>query len=169
VIAPVQESLAGIEPAELISGIPSVGVCRSEAARDRRWDRKGWDMLEASVKRVALAAILLVTLVAASCSGDDGNGGDTGGDTGGATGGGGSSITIVDFAYDPSTLSVSSGSSEIEVTNEDDADHTFTLDDGSVDQEIAAGESATVTVDISESTGFHCTIHPDMTGTLEVA
>jgi plastocyanin len=121
------------------------------------------------VKRAALAAILLVTLVAASCSGDDGNGGDTGGDNGGATGGGATSITIADFAYDPSTLTVSSGSSEIEITNEDDADHTFTLDDDSVDQEIAAGESATVTVDISETTGFHCTIHPDMTGTLEVA
>jgi plastocyanin len=126
-------------------------------------------MLGASVKRAALAAILLVTLVAASCSGDDGNGGDTGGDNGGATGGGATSITIADFAYDPSTLTVSSGTTEIEVTNEDDTDHTFTLDDDSVDQEIAAGESATVTVDISETTGFHCTIHPDMTGTLEVA
>jgi plastocyanin len=158
--------LAGIEPAKPIAGIPSVGVhVRGGHGVDRSIG-KGWDMLGASVKRAALVAILLVTLVAASCSSDDGNGGDTGGDTGG--GGGATSITIADFAYDPSTLTVSSGTTEIEVTNEDDTDHTFTLDDESVDEEIAAGASATVTVDISETTGFHCTIHPDMTGTLEV-
>jgi plastocyanin len=122
------------------------------------------NMLGASARRTAVGAIVVLGLVAAGCGGDDGNG-DGGADTGG---GGATSITIADFAYDPSTVTVSSGSTEIEVTNQDDADHTFTLDDDSVDQEIAAGESATVTVDISSTTGFHCEIHPDMTGTLEV-
>jgi plastocyanin len=123
-------------------------------------------MLGASVRRAALVgAIGILALVAAGCGGDDGNGDDGGADAGG---GGATSITIADFAYDPSTVTVSSGATEIEITNEDDTDHTFTLDDDSVDQEIAAGESATVTVDVSSTTGFHCTIHPDMTGTLEV-
>ena len=123
-------------------------------------------MLGVSVRRSALVgAILILALVAASCGGDEGNGGDGGADTGG---GGATSITIAGFAYDPSTVSVSSGATDIEITNEDDTDHTFTLDDDSVDQEIAAGESATVTVDVSSTSGFHCTIHPDMTGTLEV-
>jgi plastocyanin len=123
-------------------------------------------MLGVSVRRSALVgAILILALVAASCGGDEGNGGDGGADTGG---GGATSITIAGFAYDPSTVTVSSGATDIEITNEDDTDHTFTLDDDSVDQEIAAGESATVTVDVSSTTGFHCTIHPDMTGTLEV-
>ena len=123
-------------------------------------------MLGVSVRRSALVgAILILALVAAGCGGDEGNGGDGGADTGG---GGATSITIAGFAYDPSTVTVSSGATDIEITNEDDTDHTFTLDDDSVDQEIAAGESATVTVDVSSTTGFHCTIHPDMTGTLEV-
>jgi plastocyanin len=124
------------------------------------------NMLGASARRAAVGVILVLGLVAAGCGGDEGNGDDGGADTGG--GGGATSITIADFAYDPSTVTVSSGSTEIEVSNQDDTDHTFTLDDDSVDQEIAAGESATVTVDVSSTTGFHCEIHPDMTGTLEV-
>jgi plastocyanin len=118
-----------------------------------------------------LAGVFALSLVLAACGGDDDGGDETGGggetaETGG--GGGGTSITIAGFAFDPNTISVS-GPTEVTITNEDPAAHTFTLDDGSVDQEIAAGESATVTVDVSESTGFVCRFHPQMTGTVEVA
>jgi len=124
-------------------------------------------MLGASVRRAGSVGVIVVfALVAASCGGDDGNGGDDGGADAGA--GGATSITIADFAFDPSTVTVSSGATEIEITNDDDAEHTFTLDDDSVDQDMAPGESATVTVDVSSTTGFHCAIHPEMTGTLEV-
>ena len=64
---------------------------------------------------------------------------------------------------------MSSGQTEISITNADSVDHTFTLDDGSVDEAVAAGQTATVAVDLTESTGFHCEIHPSMTGTIEVA
>ncbi len=118
-----------------------------------------------------LAGVFALSLVLAACGGDDDGGDETGGggetaETGG--GGGGTSITIADFAFDPNTISVS-GPTEVTITNEDSAAHTFTLDDGSVDQEIAGGESATVTVDVAESTGFVCRFHPQMTGTVEVA
>jgi plastocyanin len=117
-----------------------------------------------------LAGVFALSLVLAACGGDDDGGEETGGggetaETGG--GGGGTSITIAGFAFDPDTISVS-GPTEVTITNEDDTAHTFTLDDGSVDEEIAGGASATVTVDVSESTGFVCTIHPQMTGTVEV-
>ena len=121
-----------------------------------------------------LAGVFVLSFVLAACGGDDDGGEETGGGGetdagGGQTGaGGGTSITIADFAFDPSTISVS-GPTEVTITNEDDAAHTFTLDDGSVDQEIAGGESATVTVDVSETTGFVCRFHPQMTGTVEVA
>jgi plastocyanin len=123
-------------------------------------------MLGVSARRSAIVAVILIlAMVTASCGGDDGNGDDGGGDEGS---GGAASITIADLAFDPSTLTVPSGATEIEITNDDEAEHTFTLDDDSVDQDLAPGESATVTVDISSTTGFHCAIHPEMTGTLEV-
>ena len=119
-----------------------------------------------------LAGVFALSLVLAACGGDDDGGDETGGGGGtaetGGGGGGGTSITIADFAFDPSTISVS-GPTDVTITNNDSAAHTFTLDDGSVDQEIAAGESATVTVDVTETTGFICRFHPQMTGTVEVA
>lgn len=121
-----------------------------------------------------VALLFVLTFVLAACGGDDEDGGDeTGGTTGTETGtetgtDGGTALTIEGFAFDPSTITVS-GPTEIAITNNDSAAHTFTLDDGSVDEEIAGGASTTVTVDVSASTGFVCRFHPDMTGTVEVA
>jgi plastocyanin len=115
-----------------------------------------------------LAGVFALSLLLAACGGDDDDGGGETAATGATETGGGTSITIADFAFDPNTISVS-GPTEVTITNDDSAAHTFTLDDGSVDQEIAAGESATVTVDVTESTGFICRFHPQMTGTVEVA
>lgn len=116
-----------------------------------------------------VAVLFVLALVLAACGGDDDGGEETGGTTGGETvTGGGTAITIEGFAFDPSTITVS-GSTEVTITNNDSAAHTFTLDDGSVDEEIDGGGSVTVTVDVSESTGFVCRFHPAMTGTVEVA
>lgn len=112
-----------------------------------------------------VALVFALTFVLAACGGDDDGGGGT---TGAGTGTGGTAITIEGFAFDPSTITVS-GPTEITITNNDSATHSFTLDDGSVDEEIAGGASATVTVDVSASTGFACRFHPAMTGTVEVA
>ena len=76
-------------------------------------------------------------------------------------------MTIAGFAFDPSTVTVS-GPTDITITNDDSATHTFTLDDGSVDETIEPGATVTVTVDVAATTGFHCNIHPQMTGTIEV-
>jgi len=115
-----------------------------------------------------VALLFALGFVLAACGGDDDGGGETGGETGTETGAGGGALTIEGFAFDPSTITVS-GPTEITITNNDSAAHTFTLDDGSVDEEIAGGASATVTVDVSASTGFVCRFHPAMTGTVEVA
>ncbi|MGH2635393.1 MAG: cupredoxin domain-containing protein [Actinomycetota bacterium] len=115
-----------------------------------------------------VAGVFAIALVLAACGGDDDE--DSGGTTGGGTtdGGGGTAITIEGFAFSPSTLQVS-GETTLTITNNDSATHTFTLDDDSVDEEIAAGESVDVTVNVSETTGFHCRFHAQMTGTLEAA
>jgi len=117
-----------------------------------------------------VAGLFLLSLVVAACGGDDDGGGTTAttGTTGEtAGGGGGTSITIADFAFDPNTITVS-GPTEVTITNDDSAPHTFTADDDSFDVQIAPGATETVTVDVSQTTGFHCTIHPEMTGTVEV-
>jgi len=122
-----------------------------------------------------VAGLFVLSLVVAACSSDDDGGGTTA-TTGGATGstaatgggGGGTTITIAGFAFDPDTITVS-GPTEVTITNNDSATHTFTLDDGSVDETIEPGATKTVTVDVSASTGFHCNIHPQMTGQIEVA
>ena len=130
-----------------------------------------------------VAGLFAVSIVLAACSSDEGGGGgETGGVTGGVTGstgggetgtgpgstGGGNAIVIAGFAFDPSTITVS-GPTEVTITNNDSATHTFTLDDGSIDEEIGSGESTTVTIDVSASTGFVCRFHPQMTGKVEVA
>jgi plastocyanin len=120
-----------------------------------------------------VAGLFVLSLVVAACSSDDGGG--TTATTAGATGstaatggGGGTSITIAGFAFDPDTITVS-GPTEVTITNNDSTTHTFTLDDGSVDQTMDPGATETVTVDVSASTGFHCNIHPQMTGQIEVS
>ena len=113
-----------------------------------------------------LATVFSVALLMAACSSDDGTDGST--DTGG---GGDQTITISDFTFDPNTLTVPSGQDvTIEVTNDDDVEHSFTLDDDSVSQDVEGGESQSVTLNLTEGIGWHCEYHPDqMKGTVTVS
>lgn len=115
---------------------------------------------------LALAAVAIVTTLAASCSGDDGGG--PGG--GAATGSAGPTVTMKDIAFDPTSLTVTAGQdTTIRLVNEDGVEHSFTLDDDSVSQDVEGGESSSVTINVSETIGWHCTYHPDtMKGTIEV-
>ncbi len=118
-----------------------------------------------------IASLAVVVIVTGACSGDE-TGADTPAqstETGGEVVPGSAQIAIAGSTFEPTTLPVASGSTDITITNADAVDHTFTLDDMSVDETVAAGASATVTVDLSETIGFHCEIHPSMTGTLQVA
>jgi plastocyanin len=124
-----------------------------------------------------VAGLFVLALLVAACSSDD-NGGGTTASTGGSTaatgataetgggGGGGSTITIDNFAFDPNKLTLS-GATDVTVTNNDSAAHTFTADDGSFDVELDPG--ATETVKVSASTDFHCSFHPQMTGSITVS
>ena len=123
-----------------------------------------------------LAGLFVLSIVLVACGGDEGGGGATatgGGATatgGGATATGGASgnaIVIEGFAFNPSTIALS-GPTDVTITNNDSASHTFTTDDGSIDQEIGSGETVTVTVDVPDGTGFHCRFHTQMTGTIKV-
>lgn len=74
-------------------------------------------------------------------------------------------------AYSPNPASVS-GDSTIRWNNIDDSPHTATADDGSFDTGIINGGSSGSAL-ISTSTGtrtipYHCNVHPEMRGTLQV-
>jgi plastocyanin len=114
------------------------------------------------MRRTAVVLVCLVLALASACGDDDD------GEAGSADAGGTVTVTIADFAFEPKTVEVAAGAT-LEITNEDDAPHTFTLDDGSYDSgRIDAGDSVRHEVEESGEVGFHCTLHPSMTGTLRV-
>jgi plastocyanin len=107
-----------------------------------------------------------VALLGAACGGGgESGGGDSGGEGGGTTT---DTVTMVDNAFEPSDPAVESGST-VNLVNEGQAAHTFTLDDGSIDEQIAPGAEASVDITLDAgSYEFVCSFHPEMTGTLTV-
>jgi plastocyanin len=131
-----------------------------------------------------LAGVL--ALAAAGCGGGDDEGGGSASattaapettsapETTAAAGGGTEDefqLTASGFAWDKTSLEMAAGSEvKVEVTNDDSADHSFTFEDASVDQTVAAGEDATVTftAPAAGSYEFRCKFHAAMTGTVTV-
>ena len=125
--------------------------------------------------RVAVAVFAL-TLLAAACDGEVDDGGQDGGatetptetETESPTGGnGGADLTIVDFSFSPSNLRVTDGDT-ITVANIGDTSHTFTTDDGAIDETVGPGDEIEVQIDGVSTQRFHCEFHSQMTGKLTV-
>ncbi|MGI8462378.1 MAG: cupredoxin domain-containing protein [Solirubrobacterales bacterium] len=78
-------------------------------------------------------------------------------------------VDIVDFKYDPPTVTVAAGG-DVRWVNDDDAAHTATdnedpgFDTGTLEQ----GAEKTVTFDDAGSFAYICEFHPFMKGTVEV-
>ena len=116
-----------------------------------------------------VCGVMVVASVGAACGDDDGQAGADGSGETGATGAAAEADLVASgTAFDPTTVPVSAGGDSITIDNEDGISHTFTLDDGSIDEPLAGGAMVTVDVDISADAPFHCEIHPSMTGTLTV-
>lgn len=135
---------------------------------------------------LSIAALLLL----GACGSDDGNGSatpaeddqtTTGGDAGAggsASGGKGGSeatgtleVVTKDFAFSPSSLTAEPGGKiTVVLTNEDSAEHTFTIEELDVEAEAHGGETAQDTFTAPAGTyEFFCEYHPDdMRGTLNV-
>jgi plastocyanin len=75
---------------------------------------------------------------------------------------------MANIAFVPTTASVSSGGT-VTWTNGDQVDHTVTFDNGPDCGHVAAGQSETVTFSAPGTYAFHCTIHPQMKGTVTVS
>lgn len=124
----------------------------------------------------AAVAVFALTLLAAACGGEDDDGAQDGGatesptetETGSPTGGdGGADLTIVDFSFSPSNLRVTDGDT-ITVANIGDTSHTFTTDDGAIDETVGPGDEIEVPIDGVSTQRFHCEFHSQMTGKLTV-
>jgi plastocyanin len=72
-------------------------------------------------------------------------------------------------AFVPPQISVSSEGNIVSWTNEDSTEHTVTADDGSFDSgPISPGDTFENTLDSPGDFGYHCAIHPFMTGVVIV-
>jgi plastocyanin len=130
------------------------GAKRGEGMRCRWW-------------RPALGAVLIMGLGLTGCGSDDDEGGSTPAATSSPDAGtavADATLTVRDFEFDPSAVTIPSGGT-IEITNEGDAAHSFTMDDDSVSEDIEPGSTTTVT--ISAAGPFHCRFHSQMTGAVE--
>src|ERR671923_1088403 len=103
-------------------------------------------------------ALALVALLGAACGGDGGGGGETT-----------DSITMVDNEFQPSSFTAAS--TTLTVTNDGQALHSFTLPDGGIDQDVQAGQDASVDLSgLDAGTyDFNCKYHPEMTGSVTVS
>ena len=78
------------------------------------------------------------------------------------------SVNIGDNFFDPPQSAVEPGST-ITWTNNGDEPHTVTADDGSFDSGMLnPGDSYTVAFDGQGTVTYHCTIHPEMRGSVSV-
>jgi plastocyanin len=77
-------------------------------------------------------------------------------------------VDITNFAYAPSTITIKAGES-INWTNSDGVDHSATADDSSWDTGILSqGESKSITFAKTGTYKYHCSLHPNMHGTVIV-
>jgi len=78
------------------------------------------------------------------------------------------SVAIEDFYFDPPDAAIAPGDKIIWI-NKGRAPHTVTADDGSFDSGVLnPGETYTVTFLGSGTVTYHCTIHPNMVGSVSV-
>ena len=118
-----------------------------------------------------LAAVLLATVALgiAGCGGDDDAGGGEQPAGSGACADGAVVIRMVDLEFDPEDAAAQAGQ-EICWPNEDEIEHNAVAESGaSFESELyGKGETFTTTVDKPGTVEYVCTVHPGMTGTIEV-
>jgi plastocyanin len=122
------------------------------------------------IRRAVVACLCAIVLAAlAGCSGSSaGAASGSAAPAAGSGGAGGSdtAITIKDFIF-TTPASVSPGAT-VTVHNMDGLAHTVTADGGDFDSPAPAGTSSFTAPTKPGSYPFHCSIHPEMHGTLVV-
>jgi plastocyanin len=116
-----------------------------------------------------LAIVLSATLALGACSGSSASPAPATGGTAGA-GSAPGAVQIKNFAFSPSTVTVSAGAA-VTWTNADNTAHTVTFNDTSVTSSghISGGQTYQVTFTKAGTYTYHCSIHPTMLGTVTVS
>lgn len=118
---------------------------------------------------IVLAAVLLL---GGACGGGDGGEEEAGSSEEGSADALPVTMTASNFKFEPESLEGhATHTVDLTFVNEDDAEHSFTIDEMEVDVEAAGGEEATATFTPEEigTFEFYCRYHPDMKGTFEVS
>jgi len=79
-------------------------------------------------------------------------------------------VTIQNFAFSPASITIKKGTT-VTWTNKDSATHTVTESDSSTGPDsgdLANGKSYSFTYNQTGTFSYHCSIHPNMTGTVKV-
>lgn len=77
-------------------------------------------------------------------------------------------VIIQNFTFSPATLTVKVGD-KVTWTNQDSVGHSATADDGSFDTGVLSqGQSGSITFSKAGTFSYHCSIHPNMKGTIVV-
>ena len=117
---------------------------------------------------LACVVLLIVSCMAAGCSSYQTSPVTTAPTTFTA---GGNTVAIKNFAFDPSSLTVKSGT-VVTWTNQDGTPHTIVSDTGSPvafsSDPISSGVSYSFTFTQPGTYTYHCSIHPTMKGTIVV-
>lgn len=109
----------------------------------------------------------LTALALAACgSGDDGAAGTA--DGGGETGTSGTSVSVVDNAFEPATVDASTGDT-VTWTHDGEVTHTVTFDDGEDSGDLEPGDTFERTFEEDGEYDYVCTIHASMEGTVSVS
>lgn len=123
----------------------------------------------------ASVMVLAVGLVVASCGSS--GGGSTGesattteaaGATTTAATGTGAQVAMKNIAFDPASVTINAGE-KVTWTNEDSVPHTVVGDNGEFESDtLAKGDTFSFTFDQAGTYAYHCSIHPNMRGTVIV-
>jgi plastocyanin len=127
-------------------------------------ERKG----STPMRALATAALISALLVTACGGGSTTPVPTVGGQPAASQAGAAGAATIVDFAFQPSSLTVAKGTA-VTWTNTASRGHTVTADDASFTSDtIAGGATFSHTFDTAGTFAYHCTIHSQMKATVTV-
>ncbi|HEY2916191.1 MAG TPA: cupredoxin family copper-binding protein [Candidatus Limnocylindrales bacterium] len=126
-------------------------------------------MISARARIPAFVAALGLTIaLVGACNSNSSPAASTGAGASSGGGTGGNAVAIVDFAFNPTTITVKAGDT-VTWTNTGSTAHTVTADDGSFDSgNLNGGATFNHTFATAGTFTYHCSIHSSMKATVTV-